>query len=53
MADPGQGPAVPPLLSLDETEPREVEKKILRPPPLSQGLNDPPPPPYLKVWIRH
>ena len=25
-----------------------------RPPsPLSQGLNDRPPPPYLKVWIRH
>ena len=23
------------------------------PPPLSQGLDDRPPPPYLKVWIRH
>ena len=22
-------------------------------PPLSQGLDDRPPPPYLKVWIRH
>ena len=58
MADPGEGPGGPttPLL-LDQTEARRAEKKILETgPPLSQDLDDPPPPlppPYLKVCIRH
>ena len=48
-----RGGARPPLF-LDQTEAR---KNVFRPPPaLSQGLDDPPPPPlpcHLKVWIRH
>ena len=40
-------------LFLDQTEAQSVEKIFLRPPPpYSQGLEDPPPP-DLKVWIRH
>ena len=41
---------------LDQTEARRAENKFLGDPvhPLSQGLDDsPPPPPYLNVWIRH
>ena len=34
MADPGEGPAPPPSLFLDQTEARKAAKK-------SQGLNDP------------
>ena len=44
--------ARPPLF-LDQTEARRTEKKFFEPPPpISHGL-DTPPPPYLKVWIRH
>ena len=41
----------PPPLFLDQTEDQRVEKKFFETaPPLSQGLDDrPPPPPYLKV----
>ena len=44
-----------PSLVLDQTYGRRVEKKIFghRTPRLPQGLDDPGPPPYLKVWIRH
>ena len=40
-----------PPLFLDQTEDQRVEKKFFSDrPPLSQGLDDhPPPPPYLKV----
>ena len=42
-------------LFLDQTEARRAEKNFIwdRPPPLSQGLDDRPSTPYLKVWIRH
>ena len=43
-------------LFLDQTETRRAEKIFLGDrPPLSKGLDDldPPPPPYLQVWIRH
>ena len=46
----GKGPGVPgPPLFLDENEARRAEKHVfLRPPlPLSQGLDDPPPPPLI------
>ena len=51
----GRGPGVPAPLLLDQNEARRAEKHVfLRPTlPLSQGLDDPPPPPYLKVWVRH
>ena len=56
MADPGDGPGgpAPPPLFLDQTEAQRAEKIFLghRPAPLSQGLDDPPPPLYLKVWFR-
>ena len=40
-----------PLLFLDQTE---AEKTFLETgPPLSQGLDERVPPPYLKVWICH
>ena len=51
VADPGEGPGGPgPPLFLDQTEGRTPV------PSLSKGLDDrvpSPPPPYLKVWIRH
>ena len=42
-------------LFLDQTEARRAPQKFLETaPPLSQGLDDcPPPPPYLTVWIHH
>ena len=42
-------------LSLDQTEVQRAEKNFFEttPPNLSQGLDDPPSPCYLKVWIRH
>ena len=44
-------------LFLDQAEARRAEKSFLgdRPPSLSEGLDDPqpPPPPHPKVWIRH
>ena len=44
-----------PLLFLDQTEARRAEKSFLEtsPLPLSKGLDDHPPPPYLKVWLRY
>ena len=43
-------PVADPLF-LDQNEAQRAEKKIFEaPPPLSQGLDDLPPP-YLKVWI--
>ena len=63
VADPGEGPwgahPLPPLF-LDETEARRVEKNFFgdRSFPLSQGLDDPLPPPPLTqglnpalVWV--
>ena len=47
-----RGPAPTPLF-LDQMKPEGPKKKILSPPSLSQGLDEPPPPPYLKVWIHH
>lgn len=38
-------------LFLDQTKAQSAEKIFLRPPPYCQGLDDPPPPPDLKVWI--
>ena len=52
----GRGPGDPGLpLFLDQTETRRAEKNFFGDrPPLSKGLDDlTPPPPYLKVWIRH
>ena len=48
----GRGPGGPrPPLSLAQTEARRAKKNFFRDraPPLSQGLDDRPPPPYLKV----
>ena len=47
VADPGEGPGGPtPPLLLDQTEARRVQKKNFGDcPPLSQDLDDPPPPP--------
>ena len=42
-------PPAPFPLFLDQTEARRAEKKIETPTPLSQGLDDRPLPPYLKV----
>ena len=55
MADPGEGPrGLGPPLFLDENEARRADNSFFEAgPPLSQGLDDRPPPPYLKVWIRH
>ena len=45
VADPGEGSP----LFLDQTEARRAEKNILetRPSPLSKGLDDHPPPPFI------
>ena len=44
VADPGKGPVSP--LHLDQTEARRPENFFCQDrPPLSQGLDDPPPPP--------
>ena len=52
----GRTPGAGPPLFLDENEAPRV-KKVWggdHRPPLSKGMDDPPPlPPYLKVWIRH
>ena len=45
VADPGEGPSPP--LFLDQTEGRRTQKIFLGDRPSL------PPPPYLKVWIRH
>ena len=50
VADPGEGPASPPPLFLDQTEAQKAEKKFLRPPPpppSSQGLDEHSPPPAI------
>ena len=45
VADVGEGPGGPgPLFFLDQTEPQRAKKCF---------LGDCPPPPDLKVWIRH
>ena len=51
----GRGPGALALpLLLDQTEAPRAENNFWETvPPLSKGLYDPPPPPYLKVWIRH
>ena len=56
VANPGEGAEeLAPLLFLDQTKARRAEKGFLGatapPPPLSQGLDDPPP--HLKVWTRN
>ena len=43
LEEGARGPRASPLF-LDQTEAWKVEKKILRKPPLSQGLDDAPPP---------
>ena len=55
MADPGEGPGGPAPFFLDQTEARRAENIFLGdrpPPPLSKGLDDPPPrlntQPYLR-----
>ena len=58
VANPGEGAEeLAPLLFLDQTKARRAEKGFflgrLHPPPLSQGLDDPLPPPHLKVWTCH
>ena len=58
VVDPGKGPGgarSPPLIFFFQNEARRAEKIYFgdRRPPLSQGLDDQPPPPYLMVWIRH
>ena len=57
LQNPGEGPGGPgPPLFLDQNEARRTEKIFFKagPGPLSEGLDDrPPPPPYLKVWICH
>ena len=47
--------AIADLGVLDQTGARRAENKFLGDPvhPLSQGLDDSPPRPYLSVWIRH
>ena len=48
--------ATSPPLFFDQTKARGAKKKCfwrLSPPHLSQGLDDLPPPPYLKAWIHH
>ena len=51
----GRGLGGPPPLFLDQTVARWEKIFFLKtgPPPLSQGLDDRPPFPYLTVWIRH
>ena len=44
--------ARPPPLFLDQNEARRPEGPTA-PPPSSQGLDDAPPLPHLKIWIRH
>ena len=48
-----RGTRLPPYF-WTKLRPQGPKKRLLRPPPspLSQGLDDRPPP-YLKVWIRH
>ena len=55
VADPEEGPGgVRPPLFLDQTEARRAEKNLLdTAPPFSLGLDDQPPLPYLRVWIRY
>ena len=46
MVDPGEGPGGPPPFFLDQTEARRAENIFLGdrpPPPLSKGVDDPPP----------
>ena len=51
LGKPIAGPSPP--LFLDQTQAQRGEKILReRPPPLSQGLDDRPPP-DMKVWIRH
>ena len=57
VEDSGKGPGDPGALPYFWIKMRPEGRKnmfFLRPPlPLSQGLDDPPPPPsYLKVWVR-
>ena len=55
VADPGEGPwgLAPSPLCLDQTQAPMAEKIFLgdAPPPLSKGLDNRAPPPYLKVRI--
>ena len=53
VAHPRQGPTLP--LFLDQTEPRKAVKKNFETalPPNLRVWVTPPPPPYLKVWVRH
>ena len=56
VADPGEAPPPSQPNFIDQTEARTAVKICGGgvSPSLSKGLDDrPPPPPYLKVWIRH
>jgi len=56
VAHPGEGPGGPgpPLIFRLKWGPKGRKTFFWdRPPPLSQSLDDDPPPTYLKVWIRH
>ena len=56
VANPGEGHGARLLTDFQtKMRPEGPENFFLRlpPPPLSQGLDDRPPSPYLKVWIRH
>ena len=50
VEDPGEGPGgpAPPYFST-KMRPEGPKKHLKETPPLSQALDDPPPPPYLKV----
>ena len=50
VADPGEGAGGPalPLLLVHQTEARRAKKNFF-----ARPLPTPPPPPYLKVWIRY
>ena len=55
VADPEKRPGSRPPPPLDQTGP-EGPKNFLRPAAphtQSRGLDDRPPPPYVKFWIRH
>ena len=56
VADPGEGPGGPAPLHYVWTKLRPQGPKNFsgrRPPPLSKGLDNRAPPPYLKIWIQH
>ena len=55
VADPGEGPGGPAPLMFGPNSGPKGRKIFLGdgPPPLSKGLDNRAPPPYLKIWIQH